>query len=87
MYFAGVMSWAYIPEAKTANNEPTPTDEYYKKDEYTYVDSHGYAQTVYTDRNGKEAYDIGGRYVGEISGDGAEKKYTPAETSTNFDND
>ena len=81
MYFTGVMS-LYTPSAGNGG-APSPTDEYYKQDEYTYVDNYGYTQTVYTDRNGKEARDAGGRYVGEISGDGSEKKFTPAGSDSN----
>lgn len=39
----------------------------YARDEYTYTDSHGYEQTVYSS-DGKEFYDIGGHYVGSDGG-------------------
>lgn len=87
LYFTGVMSMAYTPSVGQTDNGPSPTDEYYRKDEYTYTDSYGYTQTVYTDRNGKEARDAGGHYVGEISGDGSEKKFTPAGQSHKSDDD
>lgn len=60
--------------------ESSPTDEYYRQDEYTYTDSHGYTQTIYTDKGGKEAYDVGGHYAGTVSGEGGEKKFKPAGT-------
>lgn len=51
----------------------SPTDDYYKKDEYTYTDSHGYEQTVYSS-DGKEFYDAGGRYVGSSDENGGKFK-------------
>ena len=59
----------------------SPTDDYYKEDEHSYVDSHGYTQTIYTDHGGSEAHDAGGRYVGEVSDD----KFTPANQNDNTD--
>ena len=73
--------------AKSTSTEPSPTDEYYRQDEYTYTDEHGYTQTIYTDHDGKEARDIGGHYVGEISGDGDEKKFKPTAQAHDSDAD
>lgn len=64
-----------------AKSESSPTDNYYKRDEFTYTDSNGYTQTVYTDPNGKDAYDAGGHYVGTVSGKGSERKFTPSDSS------
>ncbi|MDE6373014.1 MAG: DUF1292 domain-containing protein, partial [Clostridia bacterium] len=68
-------SISFIDEALASNKkssgggaDSSPTDDYYKKDEYTYTDSHGYEQTVYS-ADGKDFYDVGGHYVGS-SGDG-----------------
>lgn len=69
-------SFSFIDEAlanrgKSAdgNSESSPTDEYYKKEEYTYTDEHGYEQTVYSDDK-KNFYDAGGHYVGNGGDDG-----------------
>ena len=67
MYFAGVISWAYTPSANSASQGMSPTDEYYHMDTYTYTDSHGYEQTVYS-KDGKDFYDVGGHYVGSDGG-------------------
>lgn len=69
----------------TAKSESSSTDNYYKRDEFTYTDSNGYTQTVYTDHDGKDAYDAGGHFVGTVSGEGSEKKFTPADSSKKTD--
>lgn len=74
------------PEQSTAP-ESSPTDEYYRQDEHTYTDEHGYTQTVYTDHGSKEARDVGGHYVGEVSDEAGEKKFTPAGQSPKADDD
>ena len=69
----------------TAKSESSPTDDYYKRDEFTYTDSNGHTQTVYTDHDGKDAYDAGGHFVGTVSGEGSEKTFTPADSSKKTD--
>lgn len=48
---------------KPSNSDHSPTDNYYKQDEYTYTDKFGYEQTVYS-QDGKDFYDVGGKYIG-----------------------
>lgn len=59
-------------ESKSSSAGNSPTDDYYKKKEYTYTDSHGYEQTVYSDDE-KNFYDAGGHFVGS-GGDGGKFK-------------
>ena len=72
MYFAGVIVWAYEPSQSGAESG-SPTDDYYRKTAYTYTDSHGYEQTVYSDDE-KNFYDAGGHYVGSAGEGGDFKK-------------
>ena len=71
-------SFSFIDEAldnrqkSSSGASGSPTDDYYKKKEYTYTDSHGYEQTVYSDDE-KNFYDVGGHYVGSTE-DGKFKK-------------
>lgn len=55
-------------KAITEKTEESPADKFYKRKEYTYTDSYGYEQTVYTD-NDKDFYGKDGKYVGS-AGDG-----------------
>lgn len=52
------------------NADASPADDYYKKDKYTYTDSHGYEQEVHSDDE-KNFYDAGGhfQFEGEKQGD------------------
>lgn len=70
-------SFSFMDEA-LANTEssaqPTSSaDDYYKQNKYTYTDSHGYEQTVYSS-DGKEFYDVGGHYVGSADESGGKFK-------------
>lgn len=59
---------------------PSATEE----EAYTYEDSHGYSQTVYT-HGGSDAYDVGGHYAGTVSGEGNDRKFTPAGSNSSKD--
>lgn len=79
-------SFNFIDEALSNMPEPSaPTEETPSTEEaYTYEDSHGYSQTVYT-HGGSDAYDAGGHYVGTVSGEGNGKKFTPAGSDSKKD--
>ena len=74
-------SFSFLDEAlaNQSNNSAqpaqsgSPTDDYYKKDEYTYTDSRGYEQTVYSG-DGKDFYDAGGHYAGSSDENGGKFK-------------
>lgn len=59
-----------INDSRRTRLNSSPTDDYYKKDKYTYTDSHGYGQEVYSDDE-KNFYDAGGhfQFEGEKQGD------------------
>lgn len=70
-------SFSFMDEALANANGNVQTassaDDYYKRDEYTYTDSHGYEQTVYSG-DGKEFYDTGGHYAGSSDENGGKFK-------------
>ena len=59
-----------INDSRRTRLNSSPADDYYKKDKYTYTDSHGYGQEVYSGDE-KNFYDAGGRFQfeGEKQGD------------------
>ena len=74
--------WVDYDKKYTRGTQQDNADDDDAREEYSFTDQNGYTQTVYADRNGKDAYDAGGRYVGELSGEGEEKKFTPADQPT-----